>query len=111
MPAEGAAAPEPREAQGNAFQTEFVRNLIEDALDDFREEVRRDVMNLHLEMIKQFQLQQVKFCLFVCQLSWYLFMSLQMEIRSLLQQYSRNEALEEEVMRLREENKRLQKKF
>lgn len=42
------------------FQVQFVRNLMDDALEDFREEMRRDMLNLHMEVIKQSQVIQVR---------------------------------------------------
>ena len=41
------------------FQTEFVKRMIQDALDDFREQIRDDILNLHVDMIKQFNIHQV----------------------------------------------------
>ena len=38
---------------------DVLRNLVEDAMDDFRDQVRKDILNLHVEMIKLFQIQQV----------------------------------------------------
>lgn len=75
-----------------AFQVEFIRNMIEDSLEEFRVAVHRDIMNLQLEMLRQFQIQQN-------------------EIQALLQTYSVNEGLLAEVERLREENKRLKSTF
>ena len=42
-----------------SFPTQFVKNIIEDALDDFREQIRRDILDVHTSMLKQFLLQQV----------------------------------------------------
>lgn len=41
------------------FQTEFIRNLINEAIEDFRDEIHRDMLNLHVEMLRQFQIQLV----------------------------------------------------
>ena len=46
-------------ATAGAFQTQVLRGLLDDALEDFREQVRADVLNLQMEMLKQFQIQQV----------------------------------------------------
>ncbi|KAI0240492.1 Protein NEDD1 [Lamellibrachia satsuma] len=75
-----------------SFPTQFVKNIIEDALDDFREQIRRDILDVHTSMLKQFLLQQT-------------------EINSMLQQYSLNTELLEEINRLREENSRLKKNY
>lgn len=74
------------------FQTQFIRNMIEDSMEDFKEQIHSQYLNLHLEMIRQFQIQQN-------------------EMTQLLQQYSVNHELIQEVERLREENKRLKKNF
>jgi hypothetical protein len=41
------------------FQTQFIRNMIEDAMEDYKEQIHSQYLNLHLEMIRQFQIQQV----------------------------------------------------
>ncbi|PIK33196.1 hypothetical protein BSL78_29991 [Apostichopus japonicus] len=74
------------------FQAEFIRNMIEDCLEDFKADVHRDITNLQVEMLRQFQIQQN-------------------EIQQLLKKYSVNEELLTEVERLREENKRLKSTF
>lgn len=76
----------------SSFQMDMVRSMIDEALEDFRDQTRRDVLNLHMDILKQFQIQQA-------------------EIRTLLQQYSVNEELMTEIERLREENEKLKKKF
>lgn len=70
------------------FQIEFMKNLIDDALDEFRINFHRDIVNLQVEMLRQFQIQQN-------------------EMKALVQQYSLNDTLVEENQRLREEIKRL----
>ena len=42
-----------------AFQLDMVRSIVNEALDEFRDQVRRDVLNLHMDVLKQFQIQQV----------------------------------------------------
>ncbi|XP_054750791.2 protein NEDD1-like isoform X1 [Lytechinus pictus] len=74
------------------FQVDFIKNLIEESLDQFRVAIHRDVTNLQLEMLRQFQIQQT-------------------EIHALLQRYSVNEGLLSEIETLREENKRLKNKY
>ena len=51
--------------QDSAFQTEFVKGVIDDCLDEFRSSVHRDVQNMHLEMIRQFEIQKVMILLVV----------------------------------------------
>ena len=58
------ATPSGGGAEGGAslaqpFQAEFIKRMIQDALDDFREQIRDDILNLHVDMIKQFQMHQV----------------------------------------------------
>ncbi|XP_066447561.1 protein NEDD1 isoform X1 [Eleutherodactylus coqui] len=71
-----------------SVQINFIRNMIEETLDDFREACHRDIINLQVEMIKQFHIQSN-------------------EIQMLLERYSVNENLVAEIEKLREENKRL----
>ena len=42
-----------------SFPTQFIKNIIEDVLDDFREQIRRDILDVHTSMLKQFLIQQV----------------------------------------------------
>ncbi|KAK2145367.1 hypothetical protein LSH36_683g03118 [Paralvinella palmiformis] len=74
------------------FQTQFIRNIVMDAMEEFRDQIRQDVLNLHTELIKQFFIQQ-------------------MEIERLVKQHSINDELLAEIQRLREENKQLKKKY
>lgn len=75
-----------------SFPTQFIKNLIEDSLEDFREQIRRDILDVHTSMLKQFLFQQS-------------------EINTMLKQYSLNTELLEEIDRLREENSRLKKNY
>nr|AAH66870.1 Neural precursor cell expressed, developmentally down-regulated gene 1 [Mus musculus] len=75
-----------------SVQIRFIQNMIQETLDDFREACHRDIVNLQVEMIKQFHIQLN-------------------EMHSLLERYSVNEGLVAEIERLREENKRLRAHF
>ncbi|XP_006888559.1 PREDICTED: protein NEDD1-like [Elephantulus edwardii] len=70
-----------------SVQIHYIQNMIQETLDDFREACHRDIVNLQVEMIKQFHMQLN-------------------EMHSLLERYSVNE-LVAEIERLREENRRL----
>ncbi|XP_065598746.1 protein NEDD1 [Cyrtonyx montezumae] len=75
-----------------SIQINFIQNMIQETLDDFRDACHRDIVNLQVEMIKQFHIQLN-------------------EIHALLERYSVNESLVAEIERLREENKRLRTHF
>ncbi|KAM6321474.1 protein NEDD1 [Aegotheles albertisi] len=75
-----------------SIQINFIQNMIQETMDDFREACHRDIVNLQVEMIKQFHMQLN-------------------EIHALLERYSVNENLVAEIERLREENKRLKTHF
>uniref|UniRef100_A0A6J0VE65 Protein NEDD1 n=1 Tax=Pogona vitticeps TaxID=103695 RepID=A0A6J0VE65_9SAUR len=76
----------------SSVQIHFIQNMIQETLDDFREACHRDIVNLQVEMIKQFHVQLN-------------------EMHALLEKYSVNDSLVAEIERLREENKRLQAHF
>ncbi|KAM9388564.1 protein NEDD1 [Phaethornis superciliosus] len=75
-----------------SIQINFIQNMIQETMDDFREACHRDIVNLQVEMIKQFHVQLN-------------------EMHALLERYSVNESLVAEIERLREENKRLKTHF
>ncbi|XP_069485524.1 protein NEDD1 [Ambystoma mexicanum] len=72
-----------------SIQINFIRNMIQETVEDVREACHRDIVNLQVEMIKQFHMQLH-------------------EMHTLLERYSVNEGLITEIEKLREENKRLQ---
>ncbi|XP_076313524.1 protein NEDD1-like isoform X2 [Tachypleus tridentatus] len=81
-----------RLASPQAFQAEFVHQVVRDAMEEFRDSVHRDLFNLHVEVIRQFHNQMA-------------------EIHNLVRQYSVNDELLAELERLREENKQLKATF
>ncbi|XP_006812933.1 LOW QUALITY PROTEIN: protein NEDD1-like [Saccoglossus kowalevskii] len=85
-------APLASSAHQQPFQVEFIRNMIDDAVEDARMSLHRDVVNLQVEMIRQFQIQMY-------------------EMRQEMAKYSVNEALVAEIERLKEENRQLKTKY
>ncbi|XP_069085627.1 protein NEDD1-like isoform X2 [Pleurodeles waltl] len=75
-----------------AIQINFIKNMIQETVEDVREACHRDIVNLQVEMIKQFHMQLN-------------------EMHTLLEKYSVNEGLISEIEKLREENKRLRTNF
>ncbi|XP_054476604.1 protein NEDD1 isoform X2 [Anoplopoma fimbria] len=75
-----------------SLQIHFIQNMIHETLEDFRDACHRDVVNLQVEMVRQFYIQLN-------------------EIHGLIEKYSVNESLVEEVERLREENRRLKTNY
>ncbi|KAJ8002966.1 hypothetical protein DPEC_G00164440 [Dallia pectoralis] len=75
-----------------SLQIQFIRNMIHETLEDFRDACHRDIVNLQVEMIKQFYIQLN-------------------EIHGLIEKYSVNDSLVEEIEKLREENKRLRANY
>ncbi|XP_033120347.1 protein NEDD1-like [Anneissia japonica] len=75
-----------------SFQIDFIKNMIDDSLEEVRDAIHRDIRNLQLEMLRQFQIQQS-----------------QMQV--MLEKYSVNEGLLNEIERLKEENKLLKSKY
>lgn len=74
------------------FQVQFIKNLIDESLDEFRVAIHREIVNVQVEMLRQFQIQQN-------------------ELKGLIEKYSVNEALVLEIERLKEENNRLKSKY
>ncbi|CAL8360277.1 unnamed protein product [Lota lota] len=71
----------------SALQTHFIQNMIHDTLEEFRDTCHRDIVNLQVEMIRQFYIQLK-------------------EIHGLIEKYSLNDSLLEEIQKLREENRK-----
>ncbi|KAF9154008.1 Protein nedd1 [Mortierella sp. AD010] len=76
----------------NGFSSKILENVVEGCLMDFRAGIRNDIQNMHLELLRQFQIQKI-------------------EIEALLKQYSDTKELREENERLVEENRRLRMNF
>ncbi|XP_005449195.1 protein NEDD1 isoform X1 [Oreochromis niloticus] len=75
-----------------SLQIHFIQNMIHETLEEFRNACHKDIINLQVEMIRQFYIQLT-------------------EIHSLIEKYSVNESLVEEIERLREENRRLRANY
>uniref|UniRef100_A0A3Q2GHS3 NEDD1 gamma-tubulin ring complex targeting factor n=1 Tax=Cyprinodon variegatus TaxID=28743 RepID=A0A3Q2GHS3_CYPVA len=75
-----------------SLQIHFIQNMIHETLDEFRTACHQDIINLQVEMIRQFYIQLT-------------------EIHGLIEKYSVNESLVEEIEKLREENRRLRANY
>ncbi|TMS00933.1 Protein NEDD1 [Larimichthys crocea] len=75
-----------------SLQIHFIQNMIHETLEDFRDACHRDIVNLQVEMVRQFYLQLN-------------------EIHGLIEKYSVNESLVEEIERLKEENRKLRTNY
>ncbi|KAF9183768.1 Protein nedd1 [Haplosporangium sp. Z 767] len=76
----------------NSFPSQVLEGVIEGCLADFRTGIRNDIQNMHLELLRQFQIQK-------------------MEIEGLLKRYTDTKQLQEENDRLQEENQRLRMNY
>ncbi|KAL6075544.1 hypothetical protein QOT17_003584 [Balamuthia mandrillaris] len=64
-----------QEAEMLTFEAKFLQRLVEERLHDFSEKIHHDMTNLHLELIRQSQLQQVRLSpsSALCSLHWFFF--------------------------------------
>ncbi|KAJ8381920.1 hypothetical protein SKAU_G00026980 [Synaphobranchus kaupii] len=83
---------EPGGAPLTSLQIHFIRNMIQETLEDFRDSCHRDIVNLQVEMIRQFYIQLN-------------------EIHGLIERYSVTDTLVEEIEKLKEENRRLRSNY
>ncbi|XP_029008397.1 protein NEDD1 [Betta splendens] len=81
-----------RAAPLTSLQIHFIQNMIHETLEDFRDACHRDIVNLQVEMVRQFYIQLN-------------------EIHGLIEKYSVNESLVEEIEKLKEENRRLRTNY
>ncbi|KAG0047567.1 Protein nedd1 [Gryganskiella cystojenkinii] len=72
----------------SSFPTKILEGVIEGCLMEFRAGIRNDIQNMHLELLRQFQIQK-------------------MELEGLLKQYTDLKEVKEENERLIEENRKL----
>ncbi|ORZ27919.1 hypothetical protein BCR41DRAFT_124572 [Lobosporangium transversale] len=77
---------------GGSFPSKLLEGVIENCLMEFRAGLRNDIQNMHLELLRQFQIQKI-------------------QIEGLLKQYTDTRELKEENERLMEENRRLRMNF
>ncbi|XP_017295353.1 protein NEDD1 isoform X2 [Kryptolebias marmoratus] len=75
-----------------SLQIHFIQNMIHETLEEFRTACHQDIINLQVEMIRQFYIQLT-------------------DIHGLIEKYSVNESLVEEIEKLREENRRLRANY
>eukprot|EP00041_Stephanoeca_diplocostata_P033567 m.1113911 g.1113911 ORF g.1113911 m.1113911 type:complete len:100 (-) comp24363_c0_seq56:1618-1917(-) len=76
----------------SADAADTVRVVVDECLASFRRDVHRDIHNMHIDLIRQFQIQKN-------------------EMEHLLSSLSLNEDLVAEIARLREENQQLRQRF
>ncbi|KAF9427436.1 Protein nedd1 [Podila epigama] len=84
-------APGARASEGMtlpSFSSKVLENVIEGCLAEFRTGIRNDIQNMHLELLRQFQIQKL-------------------EMETLLKEYSNTQELREQIERLEEENRKL----
>ncbi|KAI1295070.1 Protein nedd1 [Mortierella claussenii] len=74
------------------FPSKILEGVIEGCLMEFRAGIRNDIQNMHLELLRQFQIQK-------------------MQIEELLKEYTDTRELREENERLQEENRRLRMNY
>ncbi|KAG8012963.1 Protein NEDD1 [Nibea albiflora] len=101
-----------------SLQIHFIQNMIHETLEDFRDACHRDIVNLQVEMVRQFYIQLVRTTLSSSSLDLQrsaltrrCFMLFQNEIHGLIEKYSVNESLVEEIERLKEENRKLRTNY
>lgn len=75
-----------------SFSSKVLENVIEGCLMEFRAGIRNDIQNMHLELLRQFQIQKL-------------------EMEALLREYSDTRELRDEIERLRDENRRLKTNY
>uniref|UniRef100_A0A3P8RV47 NEDD1 gamma-tubulin ring complex targeting factor n=1 Tax=Amphiprion percula TaxID=161767 RepID=A0A3P8RV47_AMPPE len=75
-----------------SLQIHFIQNMIHETLEEFRNACHKDIINLQIEMVRQFYIQLT-------------------EIHGLIEKYSVNESLVEEIERLKEENRQLKANY
>ncbi|KAF9332772.1 Protein nedd1 [Podila minutissima] len=75
-----------------SFSSKVLENVIEGCLMEFRTGIRNDIQNMHLELLRQFQIQKL-------------------EMEALLREYSDTRELRDEIERLRDENRRLKTNY
>lgn len=90
---EGKGSSEPATPMApQAFQAEFIRQIVDDAMEECRQEIRQSFLHYYIQMVRQFERQKA-------------------EMEVLLQRYSINDELVSEIKRLREENNHLRATF
>ncbi|XP_008296348.1 protein NEDD1 [Stegastes partitus] len=75
-----------------SLQIHFIQNMIHETMEEFRNACHKDIINLQIEMVRQFYIQLT-------------------EIHGLIEKYSVNESLVEEIEKLKEENRRLKANY
>uniref|UniRef100_A0A8C8DKU8 NEDD1 gamma-tubulin ring complex targeting factor n=1 Tax=Oryzias sinensis TaxID=183150 RepID=A0A8C8DKU8_9TELE len=76
----------------SSLQIQLIQNMIHETVEECRDACHKDIINLQIEMIRQFYILLV-------------------EIQGLMEKYSVNESLVQEIERLQEENRRLRTNY
>ncbi|XP_064615225.1 protein NEDD1-like [Liolophura sinensis] len=78
--------------QAQTFQEQMFRNMVKEAVEDVHDSLRAELLSVHVEMIRQFQIQLE-------------------EMNAMMSHYCGNAELVAEVKRLRAENERLKRRI
>jgi hypothetical protein len=74
--------------KADQFQYAVIRNIVDEVVSDYHDQLRKDINNMHLELIRQFQMQKI-------------------EMQDLLERYLPSKQTREELEALRLENNEL----
>ncbi|KAJ3023755.1 Protein nedd1 [Thoreauomyces humboldtii] len=85
-------APAPAAAVPVNFSHQLLESVVTDCMEDLRTQIRRDVHNVHLDLLKQFWIQK-------------------QEVEDMFRRHGVAESMEEELRSLREENARLRRNY
>lgn len=55
-------SPQPDPPQGSNFTLQLFQRTLEETLDSFQKSIHEDMRNLHIEILRQFHMQEVCMC-------------------------------------------------